>query len=112
MAEGQLDFETVGVQELGHALGLGHSADATSVMYPSLGTGATDRTLVTADLNIPDRDAGACGLHVSLAQTSSLLRSGNKVDANLIAGLTSTNLVPSSVARLWQTPPRGSTILA
>src|SRR5262249_22627465 len=30
---GQYDFETIVMHELGHALGLGHSADANSVMY-------------------------------------------------------------------------------
>jgi hypothetical protein len=36
----QYDFETVVTHELGHALGLGHSADATSVMYATLLTPA------------------------------------------------------------------------
>jgi hypothetical protein len=64
---GQYDFQTVVTHELGHALGLGHSADDGSVMYASLGTGAARRALATADLNVPDTDTGgACGLHAAL----------------------------------------------
>src|SRR6266446_2979236 len=64
---GQYDFQTVVTHELGHALGLGHSSDATSVMYASLATGTVRRALTAADLNVPDTDAGgACGLHAEL----------------------------------------------
>jgi hypothetical protein len=63
----QYDFETVVTHELGHALGLGHSTDATSVMYATLNTGTVNRTLTTADLNVADTDTtGACGLHAVL----------------------------------------------
>jgi hypothetical protein len=60
----QYDFETVVTHELGHAQGLGHSTDSTSVMYATLNTGTVNRSLKTADLNVPDTDTtGACGLH-------------------------------------------------
>jgi hypothetical protein len=64
---GQYDFQTVVTHELGHALGLGHSADITSVMYASLNTGTVSRSLTATDLNVPDADGtGACGLHAAV----------------------------------------------
>ncbi len=62
----QYDFETAVTHELGHAFGLGHSTDSTSVMYATLNTGTVNRTLTTADLNVADSDpTGACGLHAA-----------------------------------------------
>jgi hypothetical protein len=66
---GQYDFETVVMHELGHALGLGHSADAASVMYATLSAGVANRAMTTTDLDVPDSDNGACGLHAAGART-------------------------------------------
>jgi hypothetical protein len=73
------DFQTVVTHELGHALGLGHRADPTSVMYSTLSAGTANRSLVAADLNVPDEDDGACGLHADLPPASTLLAIVNAV---------------------------------
>jgi hypothetical protein len=59
MAAGQYDFQTTITHELGHALGLGHSPDPNSPMYESLAADMAHRSVVDADLNIPDAPAGA-----------------------------------------------------
>ena len=68
---GQYDFETIVTHELGHALGLGHSTDAGSVMYATLDTGAVRRTMTVADLNLRDSGSGADALHAVPIQASS-----------------------------------------
>jgi hypothetical protein len=62
----QYDFQTVVTHELGHALGLGHNSNSTSVMFATLNAGTANRVLTTADLNVPDTGTGgACGLHAT-----------------------------------------------
>jgi parallel beta-helix repeat protein len=68
IAPDQYDLETIVTHELGHALGLGHSPDASSVMYATLAPGVVKRELVVADLNVPDVDSlGPHALHAGVA---------------------------------------------
>jgi hypothetical protein len=62
IGSGQYDFQTVVTHELGHSLGLGHSSDTTSVMYPELGTATARRIMVGADLNTAEEGRGDAGL--------------------------------------------------
>jgi hypothetical protein len=55
----QYDFQTVVTHELGHALGVGGSADASSPMYEILAAGVVRRQPSAADLNIPEAPEGA-----------------------------------------------------
>lgn len=50
----QFDFQTIVTHELGHAVGLGHNGDASSVMHSDLSAGTSKRTMSETDLNIPD----------------------------------------------------------
>lgn len=51
----QFDFQTVVMHELGHAIGLNHSSDSSSVMYDSLTPGLAGRTLSSLDFP-PNRE--------------------------------------------------------
>jgi probable HAF family extracellular repeat protein len=71
---GQYDFQTVVTHELGHALGLGHSANGASVMYATLNSGTVNRMVTTADLNVADNGTtGACGLHAAMIPISAAI---------------------------------------
>ncbi len=76
VGSGQYDFETAVMHELGHVLGLGHSSEATSVMYSTLAPGTSDRTLTAADLNVSDTDSGPSALQAGvMASLSAASRS-------------------------------------
>jgi hypothetical protein len=68
----QFDFESIVLHELGHALGLGHSVDPTSVMYGSITLGIVRRTPIAADLNVPSLDTSADALRVSPAAPAAI----------------------------------------
>ena len=51
----EYDFQTILTHELGHTLGLGHSADTGSVMYPYLSTGQAKREFDPYDLMNPGK---------------------------------------------------------
>jgi hypothetical protein len=71
----QYDFQTVATHELGHSLGLGHSADSASVMYPYLSPGDVRRTLTAGDLSEidADRNSAAEPLLASAPQTEAAM---------------------------------------
>src|SRR5262249_16457627 len=46
----QFDFQSIVTHELGHVLGLGHSTDTNSVMYPTLLQGEARRDLTANDM--------------------------------------------------------------
>jgi hypothetical protein len=46
---GQYDVQSVGVHELGHALGLGHVQDTAQTLYPCIGSGVLKRSLGWGD---------------------------------------------------------------
>jgi len=48
----EYDFQSVVTHELGHSIGIGHSADSESVMYPYLAKGQAKRSLTTNDLRV------------------------------------------------------------
>ena len=98
----QYDFQTVVTHELGHALGLGHNSDVSSVMHASLATGTIRRAMTIVDLNIPDPPDGhsdrllADGFQ-KFTTTESLSRS---VSVNRNAGLSSVLPKGLAVARV------------
>lgn len=94
---GQYDFQTVVSHELGHSLGLGHSTDANSVMFPELATGQVRRGLTGADLAaIEDDGGGAEALYAA-------------VSAAPAAGVTASAV---SIAPAWLAPERVALTLA
>jgi hypothetical protein len=54
----QFDFQTIVTHELGHALGLGHNDNSSSVMHDELSSGTARRTITQSDLSIPEADGG------------------------------------------------------
>jgi hypothetical protein len=58
ISAGQYDFETIVTHELGHAIGLGHSGDTNSVMYPYLASGVVSRAVTTQDMSVLEAATG------------------------------------------------------
>jgi hypothetical protein len=108
IGSGQYDFETAVTHELGHALGLGHSTNSTSVMYATLNAGTVNRSLTTADLNVPDTDTtGACGLHAALPSGPATISTGLAADRGSAGVLASGARAGGQEATLAWTPGTG-----
>jgi hypothetical protein len=56
---GQYDFQTIVTHELGHAIGLGHSGDQGSVMYPYLAAGEARHGVTARDMSVLEASDGA-----------------------------------------------------
>ncbi len=65
IGQSQFDFQTIVTHELGHAVGLGHNIDLSSVMNADLNSGTSKRAMNEADLNIPDADGGGDPLYAA-----------------------------------------------
>ncbi len=87
ISSGQYDFQTVATHELGHALGLGHSAETASVMYPYLAALDVRRSLTAGDLAVIDQDAnGPEALHAAppgnfIVRVDAISEAGPRLDA-------------------------------
>ena len=55
---GQYDFRTIVTHELGHAIGLGHSGDTGSVMYPYLSAGEARHGVTARDMSVLEASDG------------------------------------------------------
>jgi hypothetical protein len=54
----QYDFQTIVTHELGHAVGVEHSADTQSVMYTNLTRGVARRDFAAQDLSLLEQEGG------------------------------------------------------
>jgi hypothetical protein len=85
-------------------LGLGHSSNPASVMYATLAAGTTDRTLVTADLNVADSDSGPCALHATPTVTVSSTSNGQDTTVrSTTSALSNTSVLSNNGSSLSST---------
>jgi hypothetical protein len=59
IGSGQYDFQTIVTHELGHAIGMGHSGDTGSVMFPYLATAEAHREITTLDMSVLEVTSGS-----------------------------------------------------
>ena len=87
----QYDFQTVVTHELGHALGLGENADASSAMDLYLAPGQTNRNLALVDLNAIQQELGAAvASPTSIQQSATTTSGGSDSVGNMSAQLPAT----------------------
>jgi hypothetical protein len=101
----QFDFQTVVTHELGHALGLGHSTDQASVMFPYLSTGEVRRSLTAADLSIIEQ-GGDEGPHALKAGPTVTLTAATAQLVSIVTPAAYPSSLESSVGQRWNDPGR------
>lgn len=105
----QYDFQTIVTHELGHAIGLEHSGDRESVMFPMLTTGEVRRSVTDHDLVAVELDhrGNPEGLHAVESNLLSIKGQGYTYVLSDWAFLASKSIPTLIQDRLTENVPNG-----